>query len=48
MQVTVQEDFVEGSQMVGHEEGGMMNNFNSMSEHKNFGETFDASEDVEQ
>jgi hypothetical protein len=45
LQVTVQEDFVEGSHVAGHEEGGLINNFNSRDELKNYGERFDAQAD---
>ena len=38
LQVTVQEDFTEGAALLGHEEGGLVNNFRSSNDFKNFGE----------
>lgn len=48
LQVTVQEDFVEGRSVAGHEEGGLMNYFASQDDVKNFGETFDAQADAKE
>ena len=40
LQVTVQEDFVEGKSVGGHEEGGIFNNFKEGT-FPNYGEQFD-------
>ena len=34
----MQEDFTEGAMLLGHEEGGLVNNFRSSNDFKNFGE----------